>query len=161
MRTVFVRRACKAEPGFVAPSIPPKVSEPICFTSVAPSASPVPEVDIQAHEDVLLSTPQIRSNILERGQESKLPKNKVTIDAPLVELAFSPALYYPVFSCAFASSRVDLQSKPLSEQDSQMSYSEMGERPIIDPDSVCHKRSPLADAMSAPVPNFAPPLSEG
>ena len=67
-----------------------------------------------------------------------------------MEFVIYPAFEHPVLSCASTSCHIDQQPKPLSEEDMHISCSEMKERAISNPESVCYKRSTLADATSAP-----------
>ena len=142
----------------VEPTLPPKASdsEPICLTPTVPLVSLITETGIQMQGDVSLPTPQIHSSIREREPGSKNPKVKVTINAPAIEVSFSPTLEHRVLCFASTSSHNDRQPKPLSEEDMPMSCVEMGEQAISDPESVHYKRYTLADAFSAPVCNFAP-----
>ena len=134
------------------------VSEPIRLAPTVPTTIPVTESCIQ-NQNLSLSAPQLHSSIRDRIQGTKYPKSKVTINAPPIEFVFSSALEHPVLSGASTSSRMDRQSKILSDEEVPMSCGETGGQAVSDPESVHPKRSTLADAFSAPVRNFAPALS--
>ena len=151
------------ESGTDIPFTLPKVSisEPICLAATIPPFSPVTERGKQKQRDISLPTPPIHFNIRDRWQGGKYPKSKVTIEAPVIEFSFAPALEHPVVRGASSSSHIDHQSKALSEEEMPTSGGETCEHAVSDLESVKHKRSILADAFSAPVRNFAPLLSEG
>ena len=154
------------ESGIDIPSTLPKVSisEPICLAPTIPPISLVTERGKQKQRDISLPTPPLHSNIRDRWQGGKYPKSKVTIDAPVFDFSFAPALEHPFVSGGSSCSHIDHQSKALSEEEMPMSCGEMCEHAVSDLESVHHKRSISADANFAPVRNFAPLpplLSEG
>ena len=143
-------------------SAPPKVSisEPIELNPTVPPAKPITEVHEREPENLSLATPPVHSNVRDQGQGSKHPNSKVNISALPMEFTFAPAREHSVVSGASASSPIDSQSRATSGEDVPMSCNEAEVPAISDPESVQPKRSTLADAITAPVKNFAPALSE-
>ena len=112
--------------------------------------------DEPTQDDILLSTPQLHPNVQDLGQGSKLPKSKVNIDTSAIEFAFSPALEHHVLSSASASGHVDPPSNAVSGEEEFMSTGEIEGPANTDLESEHYKMSTLADALAAPVRNFAP-----
>ena len=136
-------------------------SDAIHLAPVGQSVGTSGQAEEPTEDDLALTTPPLHPNIQSLGQGSKLPKSKVNIETPAIELAFSPAQEHHVLSGASASGRVDSPSNVMSGGEEFMSTGAIEELTNADLESEHYKRSIFADAIAAPVHNFAPRFSEG
>ena len=136
-------------------------SDAIRLAPVGQSVGTSAQVEEPTEDDLALTTPQLHPNIQSLGQGSKFPKSKVNIETPAIEFAFSPAQEHQVLNGGSASGRVDSTSNVMSGGEEFMSTGEIEELATTDLESEHYKRSTLADAIAAPVHNFAPRFSEG
>ena len=136
-------------------------SDAIRLAPVGQSVGTSAQAEEPTEDDLVLTTPQLHPNIQSLGQGSKFPKSKVNVETPAIEFEFSPAQEHYVLSGASASGRVDSPSNVMSGGEEFMSTGEIEGLTNTDLESEHYKRSTLADAIAAPVHNFAPRFSEG
>ena len=162
-RKVEAMNPGKVQSGTVEPRSSPKASYSDA-TRLAPVGQFIgtsAQTDEPTQDDIPLSTSQLHPSVQGLGQGSKLPKSKVNIETPTIEFAFSPALEHRVLSSASASGHVDPPSNAVSVEEEFMSTGEIEGPANTDLESEHSKRSTLADAIAAPVCNFAPRFNEG
>ena len=153
----------KVQPEIAESRLPPKASysDAICLAPVGQSVGMSAQAEDPTVDDLALTTPPLHPNIQSLGQGSKFPKSKVNIETPTVEFAFAPAHEHRVLSGASASGHADSPSNVMSGGEEFMSTGEIEGLTNTDLESEHYKRSTFADAIAAPVHNFAPRFSEG
>ena len=153
----------KVQPEIAESRLPPKASysDAICLAPVGQSVGTSAQAEDPTGDDLALTAPPLHPNVQGLGQGSKFPKSKVNIETPTVEFAFAPAYEHRVLSEATASGRADSPSNAMSGVEEFMSTGKNEGLTNTDLESEHYKRSTLADAIAAPVNNFAPRFSEG
>ena len=150
----------KVQPKIAESLLPLKTSygDAICLAPVGQTVGTSAQAEDPTEDDLARTTPPLHLNIQSLGQGSKFPKSKVNIETPTIVFAFAPAQEHRVLSGASASGRVDSPSNEMSGGEEFISTGEIEGLTNTDLESEYYKRSTLADAIAAPVHNFAPAL---